>query len=70
MNKKGLLLSIVVFVIFLVFVTYATYEEPIQDIQSPKWKAFFKYGRDLVVAIVPAYVTYLVYQGCEEINDK
>ena len=70
MNKKGLLLSIVVFVLFLVFVTYATYEEPIQDIQSPKWKAFFKYGRDLVVAIVPAYVTYLVYQGYEEINDK
>ena len=69
MNKKGLVLSIIVFVLFLVFVTYATYEEPIQDVESPFWKMFFKYLRDLVVAIVPAYVTYLVYQGFEEIND-
>ncbi len=70
MNKKGLLLSIVVFVLFLVFITYATYEEPLQDIQSDLWKSVFRYGRDLVVSIVPAYVTYLVYQGYEEINDK
>ncbi len=70
MNKKGLVLSIIDFVLFLVFMIYATYEEPLQDIQNPLWKAVFKYGRDLVVALVPAYVTYLVYQGYEEINNK
>ncbi len=69
MNKKGLVLSIIVFVLFLVFMTYATYEEPLQDIESPFWKTVFKYFRDLVVAIVPAYVTYLVYQGYEDIKD-
>ena len=66
---KKWVLSILVFVLFLIFVTYATYEEPIQDVESQFWKTFFKYFRDFVVAIVPAYVTYLVVQGYEEIQD-
>ena len=66
---KKWVLSILVFIIFFVFVTYATYEEPIQDVQSKVWKTFFKYLRDVIVAIVPAYVTYLVVQGFDEIKD-
>ena len=66
---KKWVLSILVFVLFFISVTYATYEEPIQDIQSQIWKTFFKYFRDVVVALVPAYVTYLVVQGFDEIND-